>query len=136
MQTKTKDFRVDLDVRSYECDIQGIVNNAVYLNYLEYARHELLKTNNIDFVEMHEAGKDLVLVRAEIDYKNSLRSDEKFYILSSIEQESRVRFAFKQNIYRTEDDKHILQAKVTGTCLVNGKPKLSEELSLLLSQQT
>lgn len=31
-------FRIDLKVRDYECDLQGIVNNGVYFNYLEHAR--------------------------------------------------------------------------------------------------
>ena len=26
-------FETRMEVRDYECDIQGIVNNAVYLNY-------------------------------------------------------------------------------------------------------
>ncbi|MBU2223338.1 MAG: acyl-CoA thioesterase, partial [Gammaproteobacteria bacterium] len=30
-------FSVDFKVRDYECDMQGIVNNAVYFNYLEHA---------------------------------------------------------------------------------------------------
>jgi acyl-CoA thioesterase FadM len=36
-------FRLDFEVRDYECDLQGIVNNAVYQNYLEHTRHEFLK---------------------------------------------------------------------------------------------
>jgi acyl-CoA thioester hydrolase len=35
-------FSLEMKVRDYECDMQGIVNNAVYQNYLEWARHEYL----------------------------------------------------------------------------------------------
>jgi len=35
-------FKLNFEVRDYECDLSGIVNNAVYLHYLEHARHELL----------------------------------------------------------------------------------------------
>ena len=31
-----KSFEIEMQVRDYECDIQGIVNNAVYQNYLEH----------------------------------------------------------------------------------------------------
>lgn len=40
-------------VRDYECDLQGVVNNAAYLNYLEHARHEMLRLSGIDFAELH-----------------------------------------------------------------------------------
>ena len=36
-------FKIALPVRDYECDMQGYVNNAVYQNYLEHARHEYLQ---------------------------------------------------------------------------------------------
>lgn len=49
-------FTLEMDVRDYECDIQGIVNNAVYQNYLEHARHEYLKEVGIDFAELAKMG--------------------------------------------------------------------------------
>ena len=45
-------FTLNFDVRDYECDIEGIVNNAVYQNYLEHTRHEFLKQCGMDFAEM------------------------------------------------------------------------------------
>ena len=65
--------RLTLTVRDYECDMQGVVNNAVYQNYLEHARHECLKACNIDFAALTRAGIHLVVVRAEIDYKEDLQ---------------------------------------------------------------
>ena len=38
-----------IPVRSYELDFAGIVNNAVYLNYLEEARLDFLRQHNFDF---------------------------------------------------------------------------------------
>jgi acyl-ACP thioesterase len=40
MNQKQYSFRLEFSVRDYECDLQGVVNNAVYQHYLEYARHE------------------------------------------------------------------------------------------------
>ena len=37
-------FTLEMAVRDYECDLQAVVNNAVYQNYLEHARHEYLKS--------------------------------------------------------------------------------------------
>ena len=57
------DFSFEMAVRDYECDLQGIVNNAVYQNYLEHVRHEYLKSIGIDFKSYAERGINLVVVR-------------------------------------------------------------------------
>ena len=41
-------FTLKFEVRDYECDLQGIVNNAVYQHYLEHTRHVYLKQNEVD----------------------------------------------------------------------------------------
>ncbi len=53
--------KIELIVRDYECDVQGIVNNAVYLNYLEHARHQHLLQLDIDFVKMAAQGSNMVV---------------------------------------------------------------------------
>lgn len=42
-------YKLDFEVRDYECDMSNIVNNSVYLNYLEHTRHKFLKSMGIDF---------------------------------------------------------------------------------------
>ena len=117
------DYKIELKVRDYECDVQGIVNNAVYMNYLEHARHEFFLAQGIDFVELAKLNINLVVVRAELDYKFPLKSGDKFWIAVNFENLSPIRFAFNQDIYRAEDDKLILKAKIIGTSLnEKGKP--------------
>ena len=53
-------FELEMQVRDYECDMEGIVNNAIYQHYLEHTRHEFLASSGISFIEMHERGVDPV----------------------------------------------------------------------------
>jgi acyl-CoA thioester hydrolase len=125
-------FQLNFEVRDYECDFQGIVNNAVYQNYLEHTRHVFLKQNGLDFVELSRSGIDLVVVRIEIDYLYPLRSSDPFYVGLNLERVSPLRFGFLQDIFRLPDEKPILRAKVIGTSLNEaGRPFLSSEVEAL-----
>ena len=127
------EFRLDLTVRDYECDLQGIVNNATYLNYLEHTRHEFLKSLGIDFAGMHQQGIDLVVVRSEVDYKYSLTSGDSFYVTLKMALEGRIRIVFYQDIFRLPDNKPIIQGKITGTALSSqGRPFLPDEIKEIL----
>lgn len=129
-------FKLELEVRDYECDFQGIVNNAVYQNYLEHARHLFLKQCGIDFIALSKRGIDLVVVRAEIDYLYPLRNDDRFYVALNLERVSRIRFGFLQDIYRYPDDKPILRARIIGTSLNEaGRPYFPKELEELFEKQ-
>ena len=122
-------FKLDFQVRDYECDMQGIVNNAVYQNYLEHTRHEFLKTLGVDFVYFTEKRIHLVAIRAELDFKYPLKGSDLFWVGLNFEHVSRLRFAFKQDIYRQEDNKLILNAKITATALnERGRPDRIPEL--------
>lgn len=127
-------FRIDMSVRDYECDIQGIVNNSVYFNYLEHARHQFLHARGIDFAALAREKINLVVVRSEMDYKTSLQPGDDFYITIEVTQESRLKFAFLQHIYRAKDDKLALKAKVIGTAVnEQGRPFVPECLSQLFT---
>ena len=122
--------RLDLQVRDYECDIQGIVNNAVYQNYLEHARHQFLLSKGVNFIELSSKGIHLVVVRVELDYKLPLKPDDGFWVGTNIEQISKIRFGFNQSIYKTDGERLVLQAKIIGAAIDNdGKPCRATMLS-------
>src|SRR5450759_3306707 len=109
-------------VRDYECDLQGVVNNANYQHYLEHARHEFLISKGISFVQLHEEGIDLTVTKVEIDYKYPLKSRDKFIVRLNIQREGNARLVFIQDIYRLPDEKHVVHAKVTGVATKKGRP--------------
>jgi len=116
-------FTNNFEIRDYECDFQGIVNNAVYQHYLEHTRHLFLKQKGIDFTALAEKGINLVVIRVEIDYLYPLMSRDHFSVGINLERVSRLRFGFFQDIYRLPDNKTILKSKVIVTSVSkNGRP--------------
>lgn len=128
-------FSIQLEVRDYECDLQGIVNNSVYQNYLEHARHCFLKHHKIDFADLTARGVHLVVIRAELDYKQSLKPGDVFTVSVTMEKVGRIRWAFVQEIRRQPDQKLMVAGRITGASLQpNGRPAAIEELEPLFQQ--
>ncbi len=119
-----------MKVRDYECDAQGIVNNANYQHYYEVARHEFLEQHDLNFYELHEQGIDAVVVSVYIRYKHSLRgSDDFICTIDSLEKEG-IRYIFNQKIIRLKDNKICSTAKIEVACMINGKvgkPEIFDE---------
>ncbi len=113
-------------VRDYECDIEGIVNNANYLHYIEHTRHLFLKERGLSFAEMHNKGVDAVVARVNMQFKVPLRCDDEFYSRLALKKEG-IKYIFYQQINRASDNKLCFRANVELVCLVNGKLGESEE---------
>ena len=129
-------FKVDFKVRDYECDLQGIVNNSVYFNYLEHARHEFLHANGVDFAQLARDKINLVVMRSEMDYKQSLVPGDEFYVAVEPERISRLKFGFRQTIVRKHDEKVMLKALVVGTSVnERGRPFLPTQIDQLFQAQ-
>jgi len=130
-------FFLEFKVRDYECDMQGIVNNSVYFNYLEHARHEFLLDRGIDFAELARRNINLVVVRSEMDYRASLTSGDRFVVTVVVEPISKVRFGFRQQVIRLPDDKVVLDGLIIGTAInARGRPEVpAEMLALLVAEE-
>ncbi len=128
-----KAFKLQMKVRDYECDMQGIVNNAVYQNYLEFARHEYLESRGVSFAELTKQGVIIVMVRAEIDYKQSLESGDKFTVSVIASRPSRIRLQFEQEIRKQDSNELMLKAVITTTAVnERNKPYFPTELEKLM----
>ena len=103
--------KCSLGVRSYECDSYGHVNNANYLNYLEYARQEFLKDSGFDYPAMLAAGYGIYVARIEIDYKKPALYDDQLLIISWPVKKGAVSGIMAQEIRRGDD--LLVEAKVT-----------------------
>ncbi len=115
-------FQLELEVRDYECDLQGIVNNSVYQNYLEHCRHKFLHFAGLDFAELHKEGIDAVVIKAELDYKFPLRPADVFLVRLKMARQGRLRVVFLQQVVRKADEKLMVDAKITTVLTRGGRP--------------
>lgn len=109
-----------LKVRDYECDLQGIVNNANYQHYLEHARHEFLRSQGVSFAQLHDEGIDAVVARITMAFKTPLRSGDEFLCRLRVKKDG-IKYVFHQDILRMSDQKLACRATVDTVCLVNGE---------------
>ena len=119
-------FETRMQVRDYECDIEGIVNNANYLHYCEHTRHLFLQQCGLSFAEMHAKGVDAVLARMQMQFKIPLRPDDEFVSRLGLTKEG-VKYIFHHDICRAEDDKLCFRAQAELVCIVNGRLAESED---------
>ena len=119
-------FETRMEVRDYECDIEGIVNNARYVNYCEHTRHLFLKACGLSFAEMHEKGVDAVVARMSMQFKTPLRPDDEFVSRLGLTKEG-IKYVFHHDLYRATDEKLCFRAQVELVCIVNGRLSGSKE---------
>ena len=109
-----------MKVRDYECDTQGIVNNANYLHYFECTRHEFMESLGTTFRESHALGIDPVVTRADLHYKNPLVGNESFLSSLTVERKG-VKIIFHQAIHRKSDGLLCCKGQIEAVLLINGR---------------
>ena len=119
-------FETRMEVRDYECDIEGIVNNANYLHYIEHTRHLFLRSLGLSFADMHARGIDAVVARMTMQFKIPLRCDDEFISRLALHKEG-IKYVFQQDIFRAADDRLAFRSTVQLVCLVNGQLANSPE---------
>lgn len=119
-------FETEMEVRDYECDIQGIVNNANYLHYTEHTRHQFLLSLGVSFSKLHDKGVDAVVARMQLQYKTPLRCDDRFISRLGMKKEG-LRYVFNQDIYRKSDGALCFKSIVELVCLVDGRLANSDD---------
>lgn len=124
-------FKTEMEVRDYECDIQGIVNNANYLHYLEATRHKFIQSLGLSFKKLHDDGMDVVVSEIEIKYRTALTGDDKFLSCLNYHREG-IRMIFEQDIYRLSDMKLCIKAKTSTVAVINGALSKGDEMEELL----
>lgn len=101
-----------LTVRTYECDSYNHVNNAVYVNFLEFGRMEFLRGIKFDYKGFVAAGYFLYISHIDIYYKASAYLDDELFVEVEPVETGAVRGTLAQTI-RKADGTVCVEAKVT-----------------------
>ena len=120
MNLENYKFTHEMKVRDYECDLQGIVNNANYQHYMEHSRHELLSKLGVNFGKLHEDGIDAMVAKITIEYKIPLKSGDKFVVGINLERKG-PKIVFYQDIYRLSDGNLCTKGIVETIYVENGR---------------
>ncbi len=126
-------FTLEIAVRDYELDSEGIVNNAIYLHYLEHTRHAFVKQEGIPFGSLTRDGLIPVVRRMTIDYHTPLRSGDVMLSRLWIEREG-ARFIFYQDIFNKASGETVVNAVVTIVCMENGRINRGDDLAAQISK--
>ncbi|MBO4571048.1 MAG: acyl-CoA thioesterase [Bacteroidales bacterium] len=126
-------YILEMSTRDYECDIQGVVNNANYQHYFEATRHQWLREEGFSFSKWHEEGIDLMVSEINIKYKVPLRGQEDFLSCFNMRREG-PRFVFDQDIYRKSDMTLCASGKISCVCLVKGRLTRGDEIAPYFSK--
>lgn len=121
-------YKYEMKTRDYECDIQGVVNNANYQHYLEVTRHEFIQSVGQSFDDWHRRGIDVMVSKITINYKTALHGCEEFISCLNLKRTG-ARYIFLQDIYRKSDEKLCVSAEVHCVCVVDGILTRGDEIA-------
>jgi len=132
----SRECRLDLTVRTYELDQYGVVNNAVYQNYLELARAELLAQVGVDTAAVARGGRALALSELLLKFRRPLVSGDAFQVRTHIAELTGVRAVFAQQVLRMPDETVMLDARAEAVFLdERGRPmRIAPEIKAALSE--
>ncbi len=92
-------------VRSFHLDVYGHVNNAVYMQWFEHGRSQLLQDFGQTYTSIVESwGVRLVTVATGINYRAQLGLDDAVEISTTVIRMGRSSVTYKQEIVRLNRD--------------------------------
>ncbi|WNI26254.1 acyl-CoA thioesterase [Streptomyces sp. ITFR-16] len=104
-------FSVDVTVRGYELDTQGHLNQAVYLQYAEHARWELLRAAGLPQDRLLADGVGPVALEVTVKFRSELRGGDRVRVTCRFDYGEGKTFTVAQQILKEDGT---LAAEVTG----------------------
>lgn len=90
---------LQLIVRPTEIDVNGHVNNAKYLEYLEWGREEWYEAENLQYDVLKQLGVQTVTVNITINYRHECLQGDQLTVTTSPQSIGRSSFVLAQEIH-------------------------------------
>ncbi|MFG0215687.1 acyl-CoA thioesterase [Brevibacillus porteri] len=95
--------RYHLTVRSTDIDVIGHVNNAKYLEYMEWARFEWIWEQGFTLDELRRRAIMPVVVNININYRKELKMREEVTAITTVVKVGEKSFVIRQELYNAAD---------------------------------
>jgi YbgC/YbaW family acyl-CoA thioester hydrolase len=89
-------------VRCTEIDVNGHVNNAKYVEYLEWGREEWYDRQGFDYDRLKGLGAVTVVVNINLNFRRACRQGDRLRISTWPQHRGRTSFALAQRIDRAD----------------------------------
>ena len=123
-----------MEVRDHELDQFGVVNNAIYQNYFEHARHAFLASRGISLKRFLEGNYRPVISRMELEYVFPLQSGDIISVQVWLCRITRIKFKFFQQIHKIHSKQTTTRAMVIGTFIgPDEKPIIPDVMKTLIT---
>ena len=103
---------IEIVVRCTEIDVNGHVNNAKYVEYMEWGREDWYEQNGLPYDRLFALGAVTVTVNLDLNFRRECRQGESLTIRTQPERLGRTSFALRQEI-RNRDGELTADAVVT-----------------------
>ncbi|GAB6929913.1 thioesterase family protein [Paenibacillus sp. JCM 10914] len=107
---------LDIIVRPTEIDVNGHVNNAKYLEYLEWGREEWYEAGELHYEVLKALGVQTVTVNINVNYRKECGQGERLRITTEPLSVGRTSYVLLQQIYN-EQNERCADATVTSVAM-------------------
>ena len=93
---------VETVVRCTETDVNGHLNNAKFVEYLEWGREEWYESHGFAYDRLEELGAITVVVNIDLNYRQPCHQGDRLRIITSPQRRGRTSFALAQRIEKSD----------------------------------
>jgi len=95
---------IEIQVRSTEIDVNGHVNNAKYLEYLEWGREEWFEQYQLDYDVLKDCGVVTVVAHVSANYRRESVQNDRLRIRTRLIAVGNASFRMEQLILNQRDE--------------------------------